>query len=917
MTQSAVFLSYAHQEHLSVPPERVVQGDRWRISILGEALIRLEWSDDNIFEDAATQMAVCRDFGKEVQFDMSEQDGRMVIDTPSLHLVYDRQPFSKEGLSIVVKGVPGSQFNTWHYGDAQSGNLGGTARTLDFADGPVRLDAGVASRDGWAVIDDSASNIVVDADTVNGIPNPYKAWVMPRSHRETDIYFFGYGHRYIEAVRDFCRLAGPMPLLPRYALGNWWSRFYRYTQDSYLELMDRFEEEGVPFTAAVIDMDWHLVDIDPVYGSGWTGYTWNTGLFPDHRGFLRELHRRGLAVTLNLHPRDGIRAFEKEYARVAQEAGQDPRKGKAVEFDLTDPRFVRAYLDMHHRMEDDGVDFWWIDWQQGGVTRQRGLDPLWMLNHIHYYDSGRDGKRPLIFSRYAGPGSHRYSIGFSGDTIVSWKSLEFQPYFTSTASNIGYGWWSHDIGGHMLGSCDDELEARWYQFGVFSPVNRLHSSNSPFSGKEPWNFRAEVRESMDSSLRLRHALIPYLYTMCCRAADTARPLIEPMYWQSPENLEAYSVSHEYRFGTELIAAPIVSPNDPQAQRGHTDIWFPQGQWFDFFDGRQYSAAPETGRCMEVWRGIGRIPVFARSGGIIPMQDMAAGSVHHGAVNPRSMEVLVFPGSDGSFTMREDSGRAGSVPADTALRLVWRSSEGGDVGRNGGRNGGTADGNNSDGIGSRGDEDTVFTIGPVAGSTQGIPQQRDWKVIFRGVSDVPGRAAGCRPAGSDAAGRRPVDSDTAVSAMAGGSAGGRADADMATADNKDAGNGGGICVFAGGRQADAEISYDKQTLSLEIRIPNVSITDQIRVVVRGGLHIADDPVDRDVFELLLRAQIPYIAKDKAFDAVRTHGIGAVGTLSSLSYDHSGRNGVWQDIPVSDTAMPAAVIQAVEEILSRGV
>ena len=455
----------------------------------------------------------------------------------------------------------------------------------------------------------------------------------------------------------------------------------------------------------------------------------------------------------------------------------------------------------------------------------------------------------------------------------------------------------------MLGSCDDELEARWYQFGVFSPVNRLHSSNSPFSGKEPWNFRAEVRESMDSSLRLRHALIPYLYTMCCRAADTARPLIEPMYWQSPENLEAYSVPHEYRFGTELIAAPIVSPNDPQAQRGHTDVWLPQGQWFDFFDGRRYSAAPETGRCMEVWRGIGRIPVFARAGGIIPMQDMDAGSVHHGAVNPCSMEVLVFPGSDGSFTMREDSGQAGSVPADTALRLVWRSSGGGD----GGRNGGTADGSNGAVESGGGNEDTVFTIGPVAGSTQGIPRQRDWRIIFRGVSDVPGRTAGCRPAGSDAA----------ASSMAGGDAGSRADAYTAAADNKNAGNGSDICVFVGGRQADAEISYDKQTLSLEIKILNVSIADQIRVAVCGGLHIADDPVDRDVFELLLRAQVPYIAKDKAFDAGRTHGIGAVGTLSSLSYDHSGRNGVWQDIPVSDTAMPTAVIQAVEEILFRGV
>lgn len=118
-----------------------------------------------------------------------------------------------------------------------------------------------------------------------------------------------------------------------------------------------------------------------------------------------------------------------------------------------------AYFDMHHRMEAEGVDFWWLDWQQGGVTRQKGLDPLWMLNHMHYLDSGRGGNWPLTFSRYAGPGSHRYPVGFSGDTIVTWESLAFQPQFTATASNIGYGWWSHDIGGHMFGYRNEELEA--------------------------------------------------------------------------------------------------------------------------------------------------------------------------------------------------------------------------------------------------------------------------------------------------------------------------------------------------------------------------------------------------------------------------------------------------------------------------
>lgn len=134
----------------------------------------------------------------------------------------------------------------------------------------------------------------------------------------------------------------------------------------------------------------------------------------------------------------------------------------------------------------------------------------------------QDHELPLILSRYAGPGSHRYPVGFSGDTVVSWESLKFQPYFTSTASNIGYGWWSHDIGGHMLGVRDEELEARWYQLGVFSPINRLHSSLSPFVGKEPWNFQQPVRDIMRDALILRHRLIPYLHTMNWRAATKGR-----------------------------------------------------------------------------------------------------------------------------------------------------------------------------------------------------------------------------------------------------------------------------------------------------------------------------------------------------------------------------------------------------------
>ena len=226
---------------------------------------------------------------------------------------------------------------------------------------------------------------------------------------------------------------------------------------------------------------------------------------------MAELHERGLAVSLNVHPADGVRAHEDAYPKVAERMGIDPASKLPVNFDPADPEFLEAYLEeLHHPLEDDGVDFWWLDWQQGEVTKLPGLDPLWLLNHFHFLDSARNGRRPLTFSRYAGIGSHRYPVGFSGDTVVCWASLEFQPEFTATASNAGYGWWSHDIGGHFFGVKDDELVTRWVQLGVFSPILRLHSTADRFIAKEPWRFGEVARRLIGESLRLRHRLVPYI-----------------------------------------------------------------------------------------------------------------------------------------------------------------------------------------------------------------------------------------------------------------------------------------------------------------------------------------------------------------------------------------------------------------------
>lgn len=816
--------------HPAMNPATTLQGEHWRIGLITESLIRLEWSDSGEFEDRATLMAVDRAFlpSGAVDYTTGERDGMLVVETPALRLTYDRKPFSKEGLTIVVKGVPDSQFNTWHYGDEPKGNLGGTARTLDEADGAIPLGQGVISRDGWAVLDDSASNVFVTADADGNLPDGVVAYggigVAPRDHRETDIYFFGYGRRYREAVHDFQKLSGPAPLLPRYALGNWWSRYYRYSEEEYLDLMGRFKREGIPFTTSVIDMDWHLVDdVDPKYGSGWTGYTWNPKLFPDPKRFLDGLHERGLRTTVNIHPRDGIRAFEKPYAKAAATVGVDAEAQEPVEFDLTNPKFVQAYFDMHHDLEADGIDFWWIDWQQGGVTRQPGLDPLWVLNHMHYCDSARDGRWPLTFSRFAGPGSQRYPVGFSGDTVITWKSLKFQPYFTSTASNIGYGWWSHDIGGHMFGYRDEELEARWYQLGAFSPINRLHSSCSPFSGKEPWNFHEPVRSAMVDVLRLRQALMPYLYTMNWRAAVDGDPIVEPMYWANPNLGESYEVPDEFRFGTELVVAPVVDPMDKASMRGKADAWLPQGDWFDFFDGRRYVAADPAGRRLAVWRTIDRIPVFAKAGGIVPMQSDPLSDM---TVNPRALDVVVFPGADGSFAMREDSGEFHDVCADAAAAqeaatvvtaMTWQWDDG---------------------------RSPQFVIEAPTGNTSVVPERRDWTLIFRGVAR------------------------SAMQVIVGGEAW---DKDLV-----------GTTV----------VDYDAETMSLSVKLVDVPSSSRIQVLFPQGLALAESPTEADCERILFDAQMLYTTKEHAMAQISRYGVAAIPGLRTLEREQRNERDFFQ-------------------------
>ena len=666
----------------------IIQGEKYRFTVLTEEMIRLEYCEDGKFEDRATQCVIDRKF-KVPEYQVIENEESLEIITDKIHLVYNKQKFTDYGLSVQVRGNISVYHSIWHFGE-EATDLRGTARTLDEADGAIELEHGIISRFGYGILDDSRSLVITE-----------DGWVEPRKEDCIDIYFLGYGHEYEHCLKDYYHLTGKTPLLPRYALGNWWSRFYRYNDQEYKALMTRFEKEEIPFSVSVIDMDWHLVDIDPKYGSGWTGYTWNKELFPDPKEFMTWLHDHGLKVTLNVHPAGGVQAHEEKYKEMAEAMGRDWEKEEPVNFDVTDQKFLKAYFEyLHHPNEEEGVDFWWLDWQQGGLSKIPGLDPLWMLNHYHYLDSGRRGKRRLTFSRYAGMGSHRYPVGFSGDTIISWESLAFQPYFTANASNVGYGWWSHDIGGHMKGYRDEELSTRWIQFGVFSPIMRLHSSNSAFTGKEPWNYNAVSENIMKRYLKLRHEMIPYLYTMNYHASHDGQPLIRPMYYLEPEQPEAYEVPNEYYFGTELVVCPITEPTDKAAGTACVKAWIPEGKWYDIFSGLKY----DGGRMLELYRSLEDIPVLAKEGAIIPLTDLT--EYTNSVENPKELAVKIVPGKKNAFILMEDTGDTCEDKEENwaQTKLEWIN-------------------------------ENEFIIHPANGNLDVIPKCRTWKMEFYGIADV--------------------------------------------------------------------------------------------------------------------------------------------------------------------------------------
>ena len=645
--------------------KNIIFHKEYRITILLDGVIRIEKSQNGEFNNFPTQKVLNRNF-ETINFSVEHQDNYLIICLSNYSLFFNGNITE----SYIL-------YNSEKILLDNSQNLGGTYETVDGMDGEIqtipgvnyKIGNGICSKNGLAILEDTDSycfNENFDFSHIN--------------KDELDIYLFFYPKNYQEAVNSFFKISGYPPKLPKYVFGNWWSRFYAYTQEKYLYLMDQFIYDNVPLTVATVDMDWHYspsngrnlikdLDIpeeefiknpnDPQnkyyckawndsnpWSIGWTGYTWNKKLFKDYEQFLKDLRARGLHVTLNLHPADGIAWFEEMYERCAKRIGFDYKSKESIPFDLTNEENKKMFFEeILNFYEEKGVDFWWIDWQQGSFSKFPGLTPMWLCNHYFFLDRAKHTNRPLILSRFCGAGGQRYPLGFSGDSFQNFASLKYLVKTTSQATNIGFTYWSHDIGGHMHGYKDGDLYLKFIQFAVFSPILRIHSSCNEVFSKEPSLYLNGYGDLINKYLRLRHQMIPYIYSYSLQTTMNGQGLIEPLYYHHPEDEKCYIFTDsQYFFANDLLVAPYTNRKDKN-DLNQREVYFPKGTYYDLKYGYEYKGS----KIKKIIRETGDMPVFIKKGAFFVLDKRNIGN---SIDNPKEIQIITSSGK-GSYHFYED------------------------------------------------------------------------------------------------------------------------------------------------------------------------------------------------------------------------------------------------------------------------
>jgi alpha-glucosidase (family GH31 glycosyl hydrolase) len=686
----------------------IITGKR-RFTCLTPRLVRIEFSPTGVFEDRRSMVAFTRP--DPMPFErVEEQDDRLTLQIGGLNIISTENDRDLFPFNMRIDFKMGDHTQTWRFGDRDYRNLGGAVRSLDYygrdsllngvhpastsspddffhvdaelfdtaqvyvMDGHfdwqmeimrqglhgtlrssphmvynryinmigdlTRFQPGLLSRNGYFLLNDS-NGAVLDE---NGFP----------SERNTpgtrDLYFFAYGTDYKSALADYRLLGGAIPLPAKNVFGILFSRWPAFSEPEARAIVDRFEQENLPLSALILDLEWHIPD--------WSHWDWNPETYPQPEFFLQWAHRKNLLVGLNVHPQN-IFSTDSHFEPFVKASGAEKKvksiwenpvvamtvksgADRMVSPDLANPVEARAQEEICcDPIIRQGVDYWWLD---GASAQINGADGQLISSKVFYETTTTNNLRGMVQARYGGIGSHRYGMLFTGDTNSQWEVLQSECEFNIRAGQVGMAYVSHDIGGFSHSEApiiDSDLYIRWLQFGVFNPVLRFHSA--PGSGsRQPWDYGEKNLDIAKRWLKLRHSLLPYIYAAARQAYETGLPLARGLYIDHP-NLESCYRFDEYLFGESLLVAPILTPSN------HRTVTLPDGKWYDFETGKLL----EGGRDINVYAGLEQVPLYVKAGAILLRQGE---TVLPAQAFINDLLLDVYPGADGKATLYEDDCR---------------------------------------------------------------------------------------------------------------------------------------------------------------------------------------------------------------------------------------------------------------------
>jgi alpha-glucosidase (family GH31 glycosyl hydrolase) len=435
------------------------------------------------------------------------------------------------------------------------------------------------------------------------------------------------GDSWLDLLDNYTDLTGKQPLPPRWALGNFSSRFGYHSQKETEATIAKFKQDSIPVDAIILDLYWFGKDIKGTMGN----LAVYKDSFPDMKGMISKLKDKGIKTVLITEPfiltssnrwNEAVRNNVLAKDSVGKPYTYDFYFGNTGLIDIYDPKGSSWFWKIYKEIIDMGVDGMWGDLGEPEVHPSKLLHAAGTADEVHNiyghdwarliyegYQREYPNKRPFILMRAGYSGSQRYGlIPWSGDVSRSWGGLASQPEISLQMGMQGIGYMHSDLGGFAGANLDDELYVRWLQYGVFQPIFRPHAQEDVPS--EPVFRSPKAKALAKEAIILRYKLLPYNYTLAYHNHTSGAPLMRPLFFEEPKKSQLSSLSSTYLWGIDFLITPVLGSKEQTA-----NVYFPEGSaWFDFYTDKMI----EGGNTSRISTEENHIPTFVRGGAFIPM-----------------------------------------------------------------------------------------------------------------------------------------------------------------------------------------------------------------------------------------------------------------------------------------------------------